>query len=67
MPPAGNYHVTVTDKDTGAFVATYPVASDGTKLPESLALESAVIDGRYDSIDDALAHAHCLVMGGPKH
>lgn len=67
MPPAGNYHVTITDKDTGAFIGVYPVASDGTKLPENLALESAVIDGRYDSMDDAQAHALCLVMDGPKH
>lgn len=67
MPQAGSYRVTIVDKDTGAFIGVYPVVSDGTKPPESLALESAVIDGRFDDLNDAHEHAKCTVLGGPRH
>jgi len=65
MPQAGSYRVSVCDKNTGAFVAVYPVVCDGTTPPESLALESAVIDGRYDTLKDANEQAECSVISGP--
>jgi hypothetical protein len=67
MPQAGTYRVTVTNKSTGAFIGIYPVVSDGTTPPESLALESAVIDGRFDTVDEAQNIARCTVIPGFKH
>ncbi|MBL4787955.1 MAG: hypothetical protein JKY60_02515 [Kordiimonadaceae bacterium] len=61
MPQAGNYRVTVTNKVTGAFVGVYPVYTDGTKPPESLALENAVTDGRFETIDIAHEEGRCVV------
>jgi len=65
MPPAGIYHITVTDKDTGAFIGDYPIRSDGTILPKRLALETAVFDGRFKTLADAKARTHCKIISRP--
>jgi|GEM_PF-5522977 len=61
MPQAGSYKVTITNKVTGAFIGVYPVLTDGTKPPESLALETAVTDGRFKNIDIAQKEGRCVV------